>query len=593
MIFKRKSSSNLLSFIWSFVLNQKILFLFIFIVSLAWSLEVTIWPYILKLIIDVLSQYENERHIAWLALRYPAFEGISIWLAIEFCFRAQGYMLARALPKVEADIRIKMFDHIQRHSPKYFNEHFSGSLANKITDMTTQISLILEHLLTVFIPSFFGAVLATLFFAEVNPLFAIGLVIWVFLHFLICYLFSKRCDHYELIHGEVRSTLLGKIVDSFSNNFAVNVFFRFPFEKRLIERFQKIEQEKNIKAKNYSATMRVILGLFGFLIAGIGINGLMIYLWIDNKLTTGETAQIFNMTFNVMMMIWYTSMSIPTLFQSIGLAKQALNLMQHPQDITDKPKASALKVKEGEIVFDKVSFYYGETPLFENLSIRIKGGEKVGLVGYSGAGKTSFVNLILRFSPVSLGTIFIDNQNLSDVTLESIRRQVALIPQDPALFHRTIKENIAYGNVEAKEEEIIEAAKLAHCHEFIMESSDGYETLLGERGSKLSGGEKQRIAIARAILAKAKILILDEATSALDSITENYIQESLELLMKDTTTLVIAHRLSTLASMDRILVFKEGEIIEDGSPDELLSLDGYYKNMWDTQAFGFLESEDS
>jgi len=347
--------------------------------------------------------------------------------------------------------------------------------------------------------------------------------------------------------------------------------------------------EKNIQAKKYSAYMRVLLGLLGFLIAGVGIIGLMLYFWLHNQLSTGEIAQIFNMTFNVMMMIWYTSISIPTLYQSIGLSKQAFILMQHPQDIVDSRGANDLSIKQGKIEFRDVNFYYDEYPLFQNLSISIKGGEKVGLVGYSGAGKTSFVNLILRFYPVTTGQIFIDGQDISTVTLESLRRQVALIPQDPALFHRSIKENILYGDVEAKESELIEAAKLAHCHEFIEDTSEGYNTLLGERGTKLSGGERQRIAIARAILAKAKILILDEATSALDSITENYIQESLSILMENTTTLVIAHRLSTLASMDRILVFKEGEILEQGSHEELLELGGYYKDMWETQAFGFSE----
>jgi ATP-binding cassette subfamily B protein len=295
------------------------------------------------------------------------------------------------------------------------------------------------------------------------------------------------------------------------------------------------------------------------------------------------------MTFNVMMMIWYTSISIPTLYQSIGLSKQAFILLKHPQDIVDAPKAKDLKITSGAIEFKNVNFYYDDFPLFQNLSVKIKGGEKIGLVGYSGAGKTSFINLILRFYPVTSGQIYIDGQDISNITLESLRKQVALIPQEPSLFHRSIKENILYGDVEAKESEIIEAAKLAHCHEFIQDSSEGYNTLLGERGTKLSGGERQRIAIARAILAKARILILDEATSALDSITENYIQESLSLLMENTTTLVIAHRLSTLASMDRILVFKEGEIIEQGSHEELLELGGYYKDMWETQAFGFTE----
>lgn len=583
------NTQSLFAFVWHFILSQKIAFLALFIVSLAWALDVTLWPYILRIFIEILTQYQDKREMAWAFLQYPVFFGILLWIVIEIGFRTQGFILAKVLPKMEADIRVAMFDHIQRHSPKYFNEHFSGSLANKINDMTSQVSIILEQITTVFIPSIAGAILASILFAEVNLLFSLALVVWIIVHFLICFIFSKRCDDYELIHGEVRSNLLGKIVDSFSNNFAVNVFYRFSYERKMIERFQKIEMEKNIKAKQYSAYMRVFLGLLGFLIAGVGINGLMLHFWLNNKISTGEIAQIFNMTFNVMMMIWYTSISIPNLYQSIGLSKQAFILMKHPQDIIDTPRSKDLGIAAGEIEFKNVNFYYDDYPLFHDLSVVIKGGEKVGLVGYSGAGKTSFVNLILRFYPVTSGQILIDGQDIAKVTLESLRRQVALIPQEPALFHRSIKENILYGDVEAKDSEVIAAAKLAHCHEFIEDSSEGYNTLLGERGTKLSGGERQRIAIARAILAKAKILILDEATSALDSITENYIQDSLSLLMENTTTLVIAHRLSTLASMDRILVFKEGQIIEQGTHDELIELGGYYKNMWETQAFGFSE----
>jgi ATP-binding cassette subfamily B protein len=582
-------TKSLFSFIWHFIVLQKFAFVTLFIVSLAWALDVTLWPYILKVFIDTLTKYQDTRAIAWQFLQYPVVLGIALWIIIEVGFRTQGFILAKVLPKTEAGIRLAMFDHIQRHSPKYFNDHFSGSLANKINDMTSQVSIILEQITTVFIPSLAGALLASILFAEINPLFTLALVIWIFVHFFICFIFSKRCDDYELIHGEVRSSLLGKIVDSFSNNFAVNVFYRFAYEKKMMERFQKIEMEKNIQAKKYSAYMRVFLGLLGFLIGGVGINGLMLYFWLNNKISTGEIAQVFNMTFNVMMMIWYTSISIPTLYQSIGLSRQAFILMQHPQDILDTSKAKALNLSSGAIEFRDVNFYYDEFPLFKNLSVKIQGGEKVGLVGYSGAGKTSFVNLILRFYPVSSGQILIDGQDISKVTLESLRKQVALIPQEPALFHRSIKDNILYGDVDAKESELIQAAQLAHCHEFIQDCSEGYDTLLGERGTKLSGGERQRIAIARAILAKAKILILDEATSALDSITENYIQESLAILMENTTTLVIAHRLSTLASMDRILVFKEGEIIEQGSHEELLELGGYYKYMWETQAFGFQE----
>ncbi len=223
--------------------------------------------------------------------------------------------------------------------------------------------------------------------------------------------------------------------------------------------------------------------------------------------------------------------------------------------------------------------------------MHIKGGEKVGLVGYSGAGKSTFVNLILRFYPIEKGRILIDGQDIAHITLDSLRKQVALIPQDPLLFHRSLEENIQYGNIQASKEEIIQAAKLAHCDEFIKKCPKGYASLVGERGTKLSGGERQRIAIARAILAASPILILDEATSSLDSVTENYIQESLERLMQNRTTIVIAHRLSTLAKMDRILVFDQGKVVEEGSHTELMAKQGHYAHLWQMQAGGFLPDD--
>lgn len=381
---------------------------------------------------------------------------------------------------------------------------------------------------------------------------------------------------------------MGKIVDSLTNHFAVNLFYRFAHERRVINTYQQEELNTHTVAKRYVEIMRIFLGLSTFLGAGLTMNGCMIYFWIKGWITTGEVAQLFNTTWNITMLIWISGGEIPILFQSIGIARQALTVMQDPQDIFDKPRAPSLVVTKGEILFDQVSFQYGKTELFKDKHAHIKGGEKVGLVGYSGSGKSTFISLILRLYPIQQGAIFIDQQNIADVTLQSLRQHIALIPQDPTLFHRSIKENIRYGRLDATDEEIKEAAYLAHCDEFVSQLPHGYDTLIGERGSKLSGGERQRIAIARALLTRAPILILDEATSALDSVTETFIQQSLEKIMKNRTTLVVAHRLSTLSKMDRILVFDQGKIMEEGSHQDLLQLHGLYAKMWQKQAGGFL-----
>lgn len=271
-----------------------------------------------------------------------------------------------------------------------------------------------------------------------------------------------------------------------------------------------------------------------------------------------------------------------------GNLEQSLKIILSPIKVNDCENATELQVKNGEIIFNDVSFGYGEKPLFKNQNVTINPFEKVGLVGYSGSGKTTFVNLILRIYDLNSGTITIDGQNIKNVTQDSIRKNIALIPQDATLFHRTLMENIKYGKPEATESEIFEAAKKAFAHDFILSLEKKYDSMVGERGIKLSGGQRQRIAIARAFLKNSPILILDEATSQLDSVTENVIQKSLTELMKNKTTVVIAHRLSTLLQMDRILVFDKGTIVQDGTHADLLSKPGLYKNLWNAQVGGFL-----
>ena len=578
---------KLFSFIWMFVKLQKWKFFFIFLLSLVWSLDATVWPYILRKIIDVFNQFDTDRSAAWPTLKWWLVWGAGLLVLIEAGFRTRDFVTTHAFPKTEADIRMAMFDHVQHHSPKYFNEHFAGSLSNKVSDMITQVSFMLDQLLRIFIPALASCILSIAFFYAVSPLFAIILAGWILLHLGICFAFTPKCAQLSNIHGEARSSLAGKIVDSFTNNFTVNLFFRFKYEKAQIAKYQNIEIEKNFLSRIYSTWLFLWLSVL-FLSCGSILNGFMIMKWFQGGLTTGEIIQVFYTTWTVFMQLWFAGEMIPQFFQAIGIANQALTVMNDPQDLQDKPGAISLKVTQGEIVFDHVSFHYGERQLFQNKEVQIRSGEKVGLVGYSGAGKSTFVNLILRFFPVEKGRILIDGQNIADCTLESLRSQVALIPQDPVLFHRTLEENIRYGRVDATHEEIIAVAKLAHCDEFIRKTPQGYQSLVGERGTKLSGGERQRIAIARAMLTKAPILILDEATSALDSITESYIQDSLEKLMQNRTTIVIAHRLSTLAKMDRILVFDQGKIVEQGSHDSLLSQGGHYAKLWKMQAGGFL-----
>ena len=585
---KMVSYKELIGFFWKFIRRQKWTFSSILTQDCLNCLDSLLWPFILRWVIDIFTQNEVNRALAWESLQAPIIVSICLIVFIEINSRTMGFLMARAIPRLQADIRMTMFDHVQEHSPHYFNERFAGSLANKITDMTTSVESIIQQLFWPIVSSIATSLLGAIFLWFVHPILAGILILWVIIHLGICLMFSRTCDLYEHRHGESRSTLIGKIVDSLTNYFAVNLFYRFRHEKGALLPFQKEEEKTNVSARRYVEKMRSVTSFFYATICFLGINGFVIYLWLHHQITTGEVAQVFGTMWNIAAIMWAVGGALPVFFQSIGIAKQAYSVMLDPQDMGDKSDAKELKIQTGEIIFDNVSFHYGEKKLFSNKHAHIRGGEKVGLVGFTGAGKSTFISLILRFFPLHSGKILIDGQDIENVTLESLRRQIALIPQDPSLFHRTLRENISYGKPEATEAEIFAAAKLAHCDEFIRNIPTGYEAKVGERGTKLSGGEKQRIAIARAILVDAPILILDEATSSLDSVTEKYIQDSLQKLMQNRTTIVIAHRLSTLSRMDRILVFDKGKIVEEGTHTALMGKDGLYARMWNMQVGGFL-----
>ena len=340
------------------------------------------------------------------------------------------------------------------------------------------------------------------------------------------------------MHAGAVSNLSGKIVDVFSNMQNVRLFSRTRFESDYLKTFQEDEINKAKKAMWLVEMMRMGLGLNGiFLIASMLI--LLLYGWSHHWVTIGDFTQVSMQSFWLLGWVWYISFQLTIFIREMGTIGNSLSLIRKEHDLVDKPNAYPIYIQQGNIVLERVSFAYRKNnPIFTALNLAIPAGQKVGLVGFSGSGKSTFVNLLLRFYDVDSGRILIDDQNIADVTQDSLREQIAMIPQDPALFHRSLMENIRYGRLDATDEEVIAASKSAHCHEFIEKLDDGYHTLVGERGVRLSGGQRQRIAIARAILKNAPIIILDEATSALDSVTEKLIQQSLHALMRGRTTLV-------------------------------------------------------
>lgn len=584
---------SLLAFFWHFIKRYWLIYLVFQLFCFGWTFDHTLWPYVLMLVIDTISNFTGDKSAMWSLLAYPITLGLGLWISVEITFRLGGFIAARLFPKIEADVRTEMFDYVQHHSYQYFSSHFAGSIANKISDMPQCMTRILQNVSMLFLPVILAVIISLAFFAWVQYVFALILGLWLFLHIAICLYFSKKCDHLSHIHAESRSSLAGKIVDSLSNALNVRLFARYKDELRFINKAQNEEVEKHTASLYYIEIMKFALGMNYMLIAGIALNWYMLWSWQQDIITTGEVVFIFNTSWNISMMAWAAGLELPNLFKEIGVSRQAMTIIQDVHGIQDAKDAPLLEVKQGEIVFNNVSFEYQKgRRIFQNLNVTIPAKQKVGLVGFSGSGKSTFVNLMLRYFDIQDGTILIDGQNISKVAQNSLRRNISMIPQDTTLFHRSLIENIHYGRLEASHEEVIAASKMAHCHEFVERMPEKYRSLVGERGVKLSGGQRQRIAIARALLKKAPILILDEATSALDSVTEQQIQEGFELLMNGRTTIVIAHRLSTLSGMDRILVFREGQIVEDGSHDELLAAGNYYAELWSMQSGGLLLDEE-
>lgn len=577
------------AFFWYFIKKHWVLFALVQFFAFAWSIDHTFWPYIIMRLIDTITGIGENRSEMWSLLAKPIIMGITLWIGVEISFRLGGIFLAKVLPKIEADVRMAMVRYVERHSYNYFSNNFAGSIANKISDMVLSMENVLRLVTQLFFPVLLALVISVVLFASINYYFALILMAWLTAHIGISLAFSRNCARLSDEHAVARSTLAGKIVDSLTNHNNIRLFSRHQYEMRYLAKYQNDEKDKHWLSLWYIEKMKFGMGLVTFLGAGIAMNWYMLYSWQQGEITTGEVVFIFNTSWNITMMAWLAALELPTFYKEIGVCKQALTIIQDVIEIEDDPNAKPLKVTQGEITFENVTFHYlPQSNIFQDKNLTIQAGEKVGLVGFSGSGKTTFVNLILRYFDVEKGRILIDGQDIALVTQDSLREQIALIPQDASLFHRTVMENIRYGNLNAADEEIEFAARKASAHEFIQKLPEGYDTLVGERGVKLSGGQRQRIAITRAILKNAPILILDEATSALDSVTEKLIQEGLKDLMEGRTTIVIAHRLSTLSGMDRILVFKEGKIIEEGSHAELLELGGHYATMWEMQAGGFL-----
>ncbi len=578
-------------FLYHFTLNFRGQIIFAQLCAFAWTINSTLWPYLVKNLIDAMGNYRPGLD-SFAATFVPIFGlMVLVWVIVSLMFRMRGFLFARILPHFEEQVRLSVFDYLLQHSHRFFQEQMAGNLANKIADIVQCPARIFYLTNNFFIPTVLAALITSIIFSLLNFISAIVFIVWVSVHTGICLYFAPRCNALSEAHAQTRSRLQGRIVDIISNMLNVRIFARQRFEHQQLLPLLQQDRIQYTRALVYPEKMLLCLDAVAFLLH-FGLQmGLALFFWHRGDLTIGSVVLILNTIINIEVMVFLSGMELPNLFREIGICQQALSFIQTEPEIKDDPQAALLRVTRGKIEFERITFGYQAPPLlFKEMSLVLQPGKKVGLVGLSGGGKSTFVHLILRHYDLQSGRILIDGQDIRHVTQTSLHEKISFIPQEPILFHRDLMENIRYGKPDASDEAVFEAARRAHCDSFIIQLPHGYQTQVGERGTKLSGGQRQRIAIARAVLKDAPILILDEATSALDSITEKAIQHSLSHLMQGRTTLVIAHRLSTLVEMDRVLVFQNGKIIEDGTHRQLLAAGGHYATLWQMQSGGFLPS---
>ncbi|MBI1364228.1 MAG: ATP-binding cassette domain-containing protein [Proteobacteria bacterium] len=509
-------------------------------------------------------------------------------LMLILCSRTSGSILVIIGPALRARTREGLFAYLQHHSHRYFMGQFAGSLANRITEVATSVNHALWTVMFDFWPVTVSFSVSMYLLFKAHTELAAVLAMWTMVYVAVSFLLARRCRVLASDFAAARSLVSGKVVDAVTNIMNIKLFSRRRYEREYLKDYLQMEVMKARKTFWFMEIMR----WFQFLAAASLLVGMVMYamrLWAAGEISMGAFVVVFGLCTTLVNDARGLSRRFLEFFEYVGNINDGVSIIIRPHEIVDVPAAPALKVPNGRVVFKDVTFAHkAGVAVFDGLNVTIEGGQKIGLVGHSGAGKSTFVNLLLRLHDLNGGAIEIDGQDIAHVRQDSLRANIAMIPQDPMLFHRTLKENIRYGREDATDEEVLEASRRAYCHDFIQDVPEGYDALVGERGVKLSGGQRQRIAIARAMVKDAPILVLDEATSSLDSESERYIQQSLDDLMKERTVLVIAHRLSTIANMDRILVFDQGRIVEDGSHEELLKRNGLYARLWNMQAGGFL-----
>lgn len=553
--------------------------LFIFLVVVAQAFQQSI-PFISRVFIDALTLQDQHRvALALLTL-------IGIKLGSKLVSRILVMVDRVIVPTTYARIDVYALERVLGKSYSFFTNTPSGQTLTKIRNLAFSFERLFGEAQESF--DFIVTVMVTLVALSLKgpaPL-AVSLI-YLLLTGLYGWYAAARLRPYEKAKTEARSKMVGTQSDILTQAHTVVLFQaqqreRKGFEKRVTV-FKDAWMARAMQFQRWLGVLFILAACFEVFVLWVLYTG-----WKQGTVTVGDVVLYQSLVGSMIGQSVAFMRRVTSVRETMVQAEEAMSVLDTPVDVQDAPRAKALRVKQGEIVLDTVSFGYAERGgAVKNLSLSIASGERLAVVGRSGAGKSTLVKLLLRLYNLESGEIRIDGQPIDKVTQASLRQAISYVPQEPLLFHRSIRENIAYGNPDASERQIVAAAKRAHCHEFISRLPEKYDSLVGERGVKLSGGERQRVAIARAILKNSPILILDEATSALDPESEQLIQKAMEELMKGKTVIAIAHRLSTIRHMDRVIVLDKGQIVDEGTHDDLITRDTIYRNFWERQTEGY------
>jgi ATP-binding cassette subfamily B protein len=591
MVYPKVTLKDVFLAFWRGMKSQKWKLL-VLVVSLAIAnIIIIITPLLYKHFFDIIFAGGNTPTVAQNLLKTIIYIGLLHGLFWLF-YRVAEFSNNVYQPMTMANLKQQAYDHLIEHSYGFFSNNFVGALVQRVNRFGRAFERLSDNVIWNLLPLFIRicSILVVVFF--INKWIDLVILIWIALFLSFNIIFSKWKLKYDIKSAEIDSRATGYLADTITNQNTVALFSGMAFEKKGYKNVTGEQATLTRFTWNLDAITNAVQGALSF-----GIEFVLFYFaikyWSLGLITVGVFVLLQSYAGNLIDQLWGFTRIVRDMYQAYADAKEMVEIIKLPHEIQDAPEAAELKVSQGIIEFKNVQFgFHKNRKVLKNINVVIKPGERVALIGPSGAGKTTFVKLLLRLYVPTAGHIFIDGQDIQQVTQSSLRKNISMVPQDPVLFHRTLADNIRYGKLNATKEEVEKVAKLAHCDEFIKDLPQGLQTYVGERGIKLSGGERQRVAIARAILKNAPILVLDEATSSLDSHSEMLIQDALNTLMKGRTTLVIAHRLSTIQKMDRIIVVDNGKIIEEGSHSKLLGTKGsLYKKLWELQAGGFLAND--